>query len=96
MAVICTGFTKTYPAINLHLKKSDEKGYDYTILLIYLSEIDKGFKVKRINKTSKKGTTVSYKLIKDAEDLQHYKNLIQEGIDGFNSKYRTDIKLEED
>ena len=96
MTAICTEFQKDYPAVNLYLKKEDEKGYDYTMLLLYLGELGKGFKAKRVNKTTKKGTKVTYSLIKSKAEFADYKAFIQVEVDKFNEKWKSDLYLGKD
>lgn len=93
MGAICVEFQKNYKTVNLKFKNEDEKGYDYTILLLYLEELKKGYKAKRINKATKKGTTVTYSLINTKEELQEYINLLQVKVDEFNSKWDCDLQL---
>lgn len=89
----CTEFTKTFKGINIELGKSDNKGFDYSLLLIYLNELDKGFKVKRINKTTKKGTTVIYESIKDSAELEEYRKLLYVKLGDFNNKWDENLTL---
>ncbi|MSU01911.1 hypothetical protein [Tissierella pigra] len=93
MSAICMEFTKTYSGINLDFQRKDAKGYDYTMLLIYLNELKKGYKVKRINKTTKKGTSVVYSLIKSKEELAEYENLIKCKVQEFNKKWNCDLEV---
>ncbi|MDR7856037.1 hypothetical protein [Tissierella sp.] len=86
-------FTKTFSGINLALKKSDEKSFDYAALLIYINECNKGFKVNRINKTTKGGTSVVYELIKDEADMSEYKKLVGNKVKEFNNKWNEELTL---
>lgn len=90
---ICVGFSKDFNKLNLKLKNEDEKKYDYAILLLYLNELDRGFKVKKINKTTNKGTKVSYIAIKTEEELNQYMKEVSSFIDEFNKKWNEDLKL---
>jgi hypothetical protein len=96
MDAICTEFQKNYASVNLDFQKKDAKGYDYMIILIYLEELKKGYKVKRINKTTKKGTTVIYSRIGSKEELEDYMKLLQDKIQEFNEKWDCDLQLEKE
>ena len=93
MDAICTEFQKNYASVNSNLQKEDAKGYDYMIILIYLEELKKGYKVKRVNKKTKKGTTVTYSRIGSKEELEDYMKLIQDKIQEFNDKWECDLQL---
>lgn len=93
MSAICTEFTKTYSGVNLEFKNKNAKGYDYTMLLIYQEELKKGYKVKKVNNTTKKGTTVVYSQIKSKEELEDYFKSIQDKVQEFNEKWEEDLQL---
>lgn len=40
------GFPKEYPTVNFKIQKEDEKGYEYSILILYTLQNEKDFKVK--------------------------------------------------
>lgn len=87
------GYGMEYPTLNLKLKNEDEKIFDYLVLHCYTKECEKGFKVKRIFKTTNKGTKVNYVAIKDKDDFEEYKKVIQKMVEDFNSKYKSDVKV---
>lgn len=80
------GFQKTYPTVNLKMQE-DKKGYDYAILVLHAIEIENGFKVKKINKTTSKGTKVTYEVIKSEEDALKYKGFLDQKVTEFNDKW---------
>lgn len=82
------GYGMEFPLINLKLKNENQMMYDFVILDLYTSELSKGFKVKRINKTTRKGTKVNYESIKGRKDLEDYMKLVNSKIEEFKGKYK--------
>lgn len=93
LSCIAMDFTKIFRSINLDLMQTDEKCYDYAILLIYIDECSNGYKVKKINKTTEKGTTVVYEAIANANDFKRYKEMIADKINEFNDKWNENVQL---
>lgn len=87
------GFSKTYPTVNLKMQREDKKGYDYAILVLHAIETENGFKVKKINKTTSKGTKVTYEVIKSEGDALDYRKLLEQKVEGFNDKWGGKMKL---
>ena len=87
------GFQKTYPTVNLEMEKKNEKVYEYSILLLYTFETERGFKVKKIGKTTRNGTKVTYEVIKSGEEALKYKGLLERKVKEFNNKWDTKIKI---
>lgn len=85
------GFKKDYPSININLKENDTEKYDLCIVQIYLSELNLGYVVDKIYKTSNKGTKVSYKSY-DKETIRKYIDKVNRLIDDFNIKYNKNLK----
>lgn len=85
------GFKKDYPSININLKENDTEKYDLCIIHIYLSELDLGYIVDKLYKTSKKGTKVAYKNY-DKETIKGYIDKVNKLIDDFNIKYNKNLK----
>lgn len=83
-------FGITYPAVNLELKKN-EKEYDRAIIALYIAEIERGFIVKKMNKTTRKGTKVTFKACKGEDEGKEYIEMVNKLIEEFNEKYSTDI-----
>lgn len=75
-----------YPNLNLETLKKCKPLFNYGMLHVYIKECKNGFKVKKVGKTSKKGTKITYKPIKDETDFKEYKNKIE--------KMAEDLKLE--
>lgn len=84
-----------YPTLNLNLKKEDKMMFDFGIIYAHSNQCDKGFKVKKIFKTSKKGTKFTYESIKSNEDFEEYKSLINDMINKFNAEYEVSICAKE-
>lgn len=87
------GFQNTYPTINLKMQRENKKGYDYSILVLHAIETGNGFKVKKINKTTSKGTKVTFEAIKNEKDALDYRNLVDQKVKEFNDKWGTKMKL---
>lgn len=83
-------FQIEYPVLNLELSKN-EKEFERGIIAIYVAELERGFIVKRINKTTKKGTKVTYKSCKSDEEADKYIKKINSLIDEFEKKYNTNL-----
>lgn len=85
------GFKKEYPSVNIDLKENDTERYDLCIIQIYLSELNLGYVVDKIYKTSKKGTKVSYRNY-DKETIREYIDKVNNLIDEFNIKHDKNLK----
>ncbi|MGG5463511.1 hypothetical protein [Clostridium sp. B9] len=83
-------FQKEYPVLNFKLSKN-EKDYERGIIAIHVAELDKGFIVKKINKTTSKGTKVTYKFAKDEEEANNYVIKVNKMIDEFEEKFNTHL-----
>lgn len=94
--VVCLEYSKSFKSVNLKLKKEDEKGYDYSMLVLYTLETDKGFKVKKIGKTTKKGTKVTYEHFKSDNDVSDYLDLLKVKKEEFSEKWNINLKVEKE
>lgn len=90
---ICLEYQKNFKSVNLKLKNDDEKSYEYSILILYTLEIENGFKVKKIGKTTKIGTKVTYESFKSDEDVLKYKELLESKAKEFSEKWNIDLKI---
>ncbi|KZL94344.1 hypothetical protein [Clostridium magnum] len=81
-----------YPTLNLKEQKENEKAFDYGMLYCYTKECEKGFKVKKVGKITRKGTKFTYEVIKDKVDFEQYKVLLNKMIDDFNAKHGAKLK----
>ncbi|ALS16904.1 hypothetical protein ACQPUL_01025 [Clostridium butyricum] len=88
------GFQKEYPSVNLKMQKETPKFYDYAILNLHAFETEHGFKVKKIGKTTRKGTKVTYEAFKSQEDSEEYRKFLINKVKEFNEKWRSDVKVE--
>lgn len=87
------GFQKTYTAVDLKMQQENEKVYEYSILLLYTFETERGFKVKKVGKTTRKGTKVTYEVIKSEGEALEYKKLLEQKVKEFNDKWGAKIKV---
>lgn len=87
------GFQKEYSTVNLKMQKEDERIYDYSILILYTLETERGFKVKKMGKTTRKGTKVTYEVIKSEGEALDYKKLLEQKVKEFNDKLGIKIKV---
>ncbi len=62
------GFKMTYPRLNLELFKKDEVHYNLGVNSIAINEFNRGFKIKRLGKATKKGTGITFESIKTEEE----------------------------
>lgn len=86
-------FQKEYTTVNLEMQKEDQREYEYAILILYTLETDKGFKVKKIGKTTRKGTKVTYEAFKSETDSLDYKKLLEQKVKEFNDKWNAKLKI---
>ena len=84
--VMVSEFQIEYTNINSELKKN-EKMFDISNIGIYIAKINDGFIVKRINKTTKKGTKVTYKTPKDKKEFTRYIEKVANIIIEYEEKY---------
>ncbi|WP_283699114.1 hypothetical protein [Clostridium perfringens] len=87
-------FQKEFTEINLRLMKEDIKLYDLVIIGLYTVETKRGFKVKKIGKTGRAGTKVTFEVIKDKKDFEEYLDKLKGMLDEYNKKYDTSYTLE--
>lgn len=80
---------------NLNLKvKEHEKIFDLMMLIVYTAESDKGFIVKKVWKTTKRGTKVTYKACASEEEAQAYKEKVDKLFKNYKDKYGDNFDLE--
>lgn len=91
MEISVQGFSKSFTSINLELKKN-EKDFNEILIAIYTLHLKEGFKVGKINKTTKKGTKVKYVPIKSDEELRKYIDEINQMMKVCNEKYGSELK----
>lgn len=64
-------FKKVYPRLDLKLFKDDEERYNLALNEIAIKEFNDGFfKVKRVYKATKKGTSIKFESIKTEEEAK--------------------------
>lgn len=82
------GYTCDYPYVNLELKNNNIAEYEMALLICHIEEIKKGMKVKKIYKTTSKGTLIKYEAIESEKEALEYADKIKNMIDKYNNKYR--------
>jgi hypothetical protein len=90
------GYDKDFPMLDLKLKKEDEFAYDFALIDISMRELAKGFGVRRINKTTKKGTTFKFDSVTSLEQLNKCITKIEEDLKVFNEKHNETAELKKD
>lgn len=72
------GFSKTYKQLDLKMAKEEPIKYEALLLGLQANELRRGFKVKRIGKATKKGTSVKYEAVNSKEDIEAAIKAIQD------------------
>ena len=88
--LILDEFVTEYPSLNLKLKEEAKQIYDLYLIGVYIAEYGKGFRVKKVYKTNKKGTKVRYKAILSEEELDEAREEIRKLIEEYHRKYGID------
>jgi len=65
-----------YPQYDLTFAKDDPRGYALRILVTMTKEGSRGFIPSRIDKPTRKGTTIRYERVKSASDVTYINNWI--------------------
>lgn len=86
-------FQKEFPTVNLDMMKNNEKQYEYSMLILFTLEAARGFKVKRVGKTTKQGTKVTYTAFKSKEDVKEFDSIMRKKVDEFNTKWNENLKV---
>ena len=71
-------YQKNYSALDIRMMEECKALYDFSVIYIHVCELECGFKVKRINKTTAKGTKVTYSKIESKEELDDYLKKIED------------------
>ncbi len=82
-------FQREFPTINIYLMKNNPKDYDMSMLAAYTLETERGFMVKKVGKTYKKGTKITYKHFESKEEVINYRTKLDELLEEYNTKYDT-------
>lgn len=91
MEISVVGFSKKFTSVNLDLKQK-EQVFSEVLIGIYTLHLSEGFKVGKINKTTKKGTKVKYVPIKSDEELKDYIEEINKRLEEHNQNYGAELK----
>lgn len=83
-----------YPNLDIQHLIKNKQLFDYGVIVAHTKEYSNGFKVKNVGKTYRTGTTFTYLQISDEKQLEQYKRLLIEMINGYNNKYEAQITLE--
>lgn len=73
----------------------DRKQFDYEMIEAYVSQYNKGFKVKKVGKTHRSGTIFIYEKINDTEEMDAYIKNVIELIRKYNNQYDSQINIED-
>lgn len=68
-----TGFQKSWSIMNLDVYKNDNELYNKYLAFAEIQEFNKGFKIKRVGKSTRKGTTITFEAIKTEEEYKTLK-----------------------
>lgn len=85
-------FQMDYTELNLNLQKKYPKNYEVRLFYAMLAQAQKGFRHKRINKVTGKGTSVKYIPMTES-DLPQVRDYFFKKAEEINEKYGTDIQL---
>lgn len=87
------GYQMECPPMNLELLRTDKKRFDMFLIVAHIEEAKKGFKVKKVGKTTKKGTKITYSAIENEEDLKQYVSKMRDLVKQYNENYGTNYTL---
>lgn len=91
--LILDEFVTEYPSLNLKLKEEAKQIYDLYLIGVYIAEYGKGFRVKKVYKTNKKGTKVRYKAILSKEEVDETIEEIKMLINEYQNNYDIHPKI---
>lgn len=80
-------FQKESPALTLKLKKEKPMEYDFGMLYYQVSEMRKGFIPKKIFKTTKTGTKITFVPITE-ESMKVFQPIFEESAKNFVEKWK--------
>ena len=80
-------YQTTYEDIDIDLMNKNKEIYDLAILKIYTIEIPNSMMVTKINKTSKKGTKVTFKLCTNQKEADEYSEMVSRKFKEYKEKY---------
>lgn len=63
-----TGYEKSWPVLSLSLFKNEPDKYKAMLGYVEIQEFNRGFKVKKVRKATKKGTSITFEAITTQED----------------------------
>ena len=63
------GYKTTYPRLNKKLYEENRRVYDGALIGVYITELHNGFKVKRVNKANRQGTTITCRVIRNDDEF---------------------------
>lgn len=94
--ITVTEMKMNFPSINLELKNNDFRKYELVVLMLDIIELERGFKVKRINKTTKKGTSVIFESFDSEVKVKKYIDNFKIKLEEYNKKYDTNMSFDLD
>lgn len=86
-------FERKFASINTNLMETKPKDYDMSILMAHLLETERGYMVKKVYKTTKSGTRFNYGIMDTDEDIQSFREKLDELVENFNKKYDANFKI---
>lgn len=84
-----------YPNLTVSQLVRNKVQFDYEIIEAYISQYNKGFKVKEVGKTQRSGTIFTYEKMDGGEEIEEYKKEVIELIKNYNDEHDCQITLEE-
>lgn len=84
-----------YPNLSVSQLVKDRRQFDYKMIEAYVSQYNKGFKVKKVGKTHRSGTIFTYEKINDAEEIDAYIKNVIELIRKYNNQYNSQINIKD-
>jgi len=87
------GFQMDYPNLTLELFTNDIKAYDKSIFYTIFKQAQDGYAFSKINKATKKGTSIKYKAIQNDKQAEAFEKVLYKTVDDLNKKHGLNIKL---
>lgn len=84
-----------YPDLNISQLVKNKKKFDYEMIESYVSQYNKGFRVKEVGKTHRSGTVFTYKKLNNVEEIDQYKKTVIELIKKYNNQYDSQIDIKD-
>lgn len=84
-SISVTGYKKSFSSMNLELYNDKRELYDACLGYAEIMEFNQGFKVKKVGKATKKGTSITFQAIESPEEynkiradiVERYKHILK-------------------